>query len=83
ETTERLVFNKLLTGGFRLGVSRKLMTRGLAQATGQDEAELAHRLMGDWQPDTTSYNALIMASDPSAGLSRPYPFCLAHALEGV
>ena len=83
ETTERLVFNKLLTGGFRLGVSRKLMTRGLAQATGQDEAELAHRLMGDWQPDTTSYHALIMASDPSAGLSRPYPFCLAHALEGA
>ena len=83
EAPERLVFNKLLTGGFRVGISRKLMTRGLAQATGQDEAELAHRLMGDWHPDTTSYAALIEAPDPSAGLSRPYPFCLAHALEGA
>lgn len=81
EAAERLVFNKLLTGGFRVGVSRKLMTRGLAQATGQDEAELAHRLMGDWTPETTTYRALIEAPDPSAGLSRPYPFCLAHALE--
>ncbi|WP_306115680.1 MULTISPECIES: ATP-dependent DNA ligase [unclassified Roseovarius] len=83
EAAERLVFNKLLTGGFRVGVSRKLMTRGLAQATGQDEAELAHRLMGDWTPETTTYRALIEAPDPSAGLSRPYPFCLAHALEGA
>ena len=83
EAAERLVFNKLLTGGLRVGVSRKLMTRGLAQATGQDEAELAHRLMGDWTPETTTYRALIEAPDPSAGLSRPYPFCLAHALEGA
>ena len=81
DAAERLVFNKLLTGGFRVGISRKLMTRGLAQATGQDEAELAHRLMGDWQPDTTTYQALIEAPDPSASLSRPYPFCLAHGLE--
>ena len=78
---ERLVFNKLLTGGFRVGISRKLMTRALAQATGRDEAELAHRLMGDWTPETTSYHALIEAPDDSAALSRPYPFCLAHGIE--
>ena len=41
--TERFVFNKLLTGGWRMGVSQKLMTRALAQATGIDEAELTHR----------------------------------------
>ena len=78
---ERLVFNKLLTGGFRVGVSRKLMTRALAQATGRDEAELAHRLMGDWTPDTTSWTTLIEAPDASADLSRPYPFCLAYGLD--
>ncbi|MEO0665027.1 MAG: ATP-dependent DNA ligase, partial [Pseudomonadota bacterium] len=33
DTTERFLFNKLLTGGFRVGVSQKLMTRALAQAT--------------------------------------------------
>jgi len=39
-TTERFLFTKLLTGGFRVGVSAKLMTRALAKATGQDEATL-------------------------------------------
>ncbi|PWJ19265.1 ATP-dependent DNA ligase [Jannaschia seohaensis] len=79
---ERFVFNKLITGGFRVGVSQKLMTRALAQATGIAEAELAHRLMGDWTPDSTSYTALIEAPDPEASLSRPYPFCLAYGVEG-
>jgi DNA ligase-1 len=78
---ERFVFNKLLTGGWRMGVSQKLMTRALAQATGLDEAELTHRLMGDWTPETTSYHALVEAPDPTADLSRPYPFYLAYQLE--
>lgn len=78
---ERLVFNKLLTGGFRVGISRKLMTRALSEATGQEEAALAHRLMGDWTPDTTTYHALIEAPDRGEVLSRPYPFCLAYGVE--
>ncbi|MEQ9259213.1 MAG: ATP-dependent DNA ligase [Roseovarius sp.] len=81
EAQERLVFNKLLTGGFRVGVSRKLMTRALSRATGQDEAELAHRLMGDWTPESTTWHTLIEAPDASADLSRPYPFCLAYGLD--
>ena len=81
-TAERFVFNKLITGGFRMGVSQKLMTRALSRATGIEEAELAHRLMGDWAPDTTSFEALILSPDPSADLSKPYPFYLAYQLEG-
>ncbi|MEM6589565.1 MAG: ATP-dependent DNA ligase [Pseudomonadota bacterium] len=83
DAPQRLVFNKLLTGGFRVGISRKLMTRALAQATDRDEAELAHRLMGDWTPDTTSWDTLIEAEDKSADLSRPYPFCLAYGLDDM
>ena len=79
--TERFVFNKLITGGFRMGVSQKLMTRALSQATGTPEAELAHRLMGNWQPDTTTWAQLIEADDPLADASKPYPFYLAYALE--
>jgi hypothetical protein len=63
--TERFVFNKLLTGGWRMGVSQKLMTRALAQATGIDEAELTHRLMGDWSPDTVTW------AEPDRG-ARPH-----------
>ena len=79
--TERFVFNKLITGGFRMGVSQKLMTRALSRATGIEEAELAHRLMGDWTPARTSFEALILAPDPEADLSKPYPFYLAYQLE--
>ncbi|MGL4309647.1 MAG: ATP-dependent DNA ligase [Paracoccaceae bacterium] len=79
--TKRFLFNKLLTGGFRMGVSQGLMTRALSQATGLAEAELAHRLMGGWLPEATSFAALIHSNDGMADLSRPYPFCLAHPLE--
>jgi DNA ligase-1 len=82
DATERFLFNKLITGGFRIGVSRKLMTRALAQATGQDEAVLAHKLMGNWTPETTTYQALIETDDPAADASRPYPFYLAHQIDG-
>ncbi|WP_424975099.1 ATP-dependent DNA ligase [Dinoroseobacter sp. S124A] len=79
--TEAFVFNKLITGGFRMGVSTKLMTRALSQATEIPEAELAHRLMGDWTPETTSFEALVLTRDPEADLSKPYPFYLAYGLE--
>ena len=79
--TERFLFNKLITGGFRVGVSQKLMTRALSNATGKPEAELAHRLMGNWHPDDTTWHSLIEAEDASADASRPYPFYLAHPLE--
>ncbi|MDP4991721.1 MAG: ATP-dependent DNA ligase, partial [Marivita lacus] len=81
DATERFLFNKLITGGFRIGVSQKLMTRALAQATGQIEASLAHRLMGGWTPETTSYHDLIEAEDAEADDSRPYPFYLAYQME--
>ncbi|HDR29217.1 ATP-dependent DNA ligase [Rhodovulum sp.] len=80
--TERFLFNKLITGGFRVGVSQTLMTRALARATGIAEADLAHRLMGDWTPATTTWAALIETPDPAAALSRPYPFYLAYQIEG-
>jgi DNA ligase-1 len=78
---ERFLFNKLITGGFRMGVSQGLMTRALAQATGIDEALLAHRLMGDWTPGRTSYAALIQTNDGAGDGARPYPFALAAPLE--
>ncbi|MGB5820176.1 MAG: ATP-dependent DNA ligase [Saonia sp.] len=78
---ERFVFNKLITGGFRIGVSQKLMTRALAMATGIDEDVLAYKLMGDWSPKTTTFQQLILEENPSDYLSKPYPFYLAYALE--
>jgi DNA ligase-1 len=78
--TERFLYNKLLTGGFRMGVAQGLLTRALAQATGVEEATLAHRLMGNWDPAQMTFPSLI-AGD-TGGDARPYPFALASQLEG-
>ncbi|APX24060.1 MULTISPECIES: ATP-dependent DNA ligase [Salipiger] len=83
DETGRFLSNKLITGGFRIGVSRKLMTRALALATGQDEAALALRLMGDWTPQSTTWHDLVESPDPQEDESRPYPFYLAYQLDGT
>ncbi len=77
----RFVFTKLLTGGFRIGISQKLMTKALSQVTEVPEDELAYRLMGDWSPATTSFEELIFGRNEQAYVSKPYPFYLAYALE--
>ncbi|MGB6152991.1 MAG: ATP-dependent DNA ligase [Pricia sp.] len=78
---ERFVFTKLITGSFRIGVSQKLMTRALAKATEIDEDILAYKLMGNWNPDTISFQELILEENESDYLSKPYPFYLAYAIE--
>ncbi len=78
---ERFVFNKLITGGFRIGVSQKLMTRALSKATGIDEDILAYKLMGKWDPATISFRKLILQENEDDYLSKPYPFFLAYAVE--
>ena len=79
---ERFVFNKLLTGGFRVGVSQKLMARAVSLVVDKPETEIAHRLMGAWDPNQNTWYDLIEAEGLGADQSRPYPFCLAHAVEG-
>ena len=69
ELTSRQLFlwNKLLTGSFRVGVSQRLVVRALGRMSGVEEAALAHRLMGRWQPTARAYQALF---DPHR-LARP------------
>ncbi|EKQ68075.1 ATP-dependent DNA ligase [Leptolyngbyaceae cyanobacterium JSC-12] len=83
---EVFVLNKLLTGAFRVGVSGKLVIKGLAAASGVAEAVLTHRLMGDFEPTVEFYRALIQQEEPAGTAiapapSQPYPFFLASQLE--
>ncbi|WP_299221016.1 ATP-dependent DNA ligase [uncultured Aquimarina sp.] len=78
---ERFVFTKLITGGFRIGVSQKLMTRALSKATQIDEDILAYKLMGNWNPNTITFQDLVLEEKESDFLSKPYPFYLAYAIE--
>ena len=81
DQTERFIFNKLITGGWRMGVSQKLMTKALSQYTNIDENSLAHRLMGNWKPQETSFQKLVIQANEGENLSQPYPFYLAYPLE--
>ncbi|OIV41938.1 ATP-dependent DNA ligase [Flavobacterium johnsoniae] len=79
---ERFVFTKLITGSFRIGVSQKLMTRALSKAEDVDEDALAYKLMGNWNPNTITFQELILDEKSSDYLSKPYPFYLAYPIEG-
>ena len=78
---ERFVFNKLITGELRVGVSQSLVVRALSQATGIPATILAHRLTGTWAPSRESFEQLRSADGADADISQPYPFFLAHSLE--
>jgi DNA ligase-1 len=78
---ERIVWHKLLTGGCRVGVSRTLVARALAEVAGVDPAVMAHRLMGGPQADADSYRSLMTSEPTAADARRPYPFLLASAVE--
>ncbi len=77
----RFVLNKLLTGAFRVGVSRRLVVRALARVSGLDTAVVTHRLMGRWEPTPAFFGALLDPEDHGEDASRPYPFYLASPLE--
>lgn len=78
---ERFVLNKMMLGGFRIGVSQKLVVKALAKIYQKEESEISHRLMGNWTPQNTTWQELIEGVDPSLDRSKPYPFFLAHPVE--
>ena len=81
DNSQRFVCNKLITGAFRVGVSQRLVTRALSQMSGIDAAVIAHRLMGDWTPDTETYHQILSTDTRDTNISRPYPFYLAYPLD--
>ncbi len=78
---ELFVFNKLITGSFRMGVSEKIVIKALAKHYKLDENVVAHRIIGKWDPQTTSISDLLTVADIRDDISRPYPFYLAYALD--
>ncbi len=78
---QRFLWNKLLSGGFRVGVSRQLVIRALAAHGNIEPAAVAHRLMGDWTPTPAFFQSLLVRDETDTSSSRPYPFFLAHAID--
>ncbi len=83
---QRLVYFKLITGGFRVGVSKLQVTQALAAVAGVDAPRVAQRLMGythiGAQPSAADYAALVAPESPTEQnpqtSGQPYPFFLAH-----
>jgi DNA ligase 1 len=75
------LYMKLVTGGFRIGVSQQLVIKALAEVSGIEATMLAHRLTGNWEPTAEFYTQLLQADASTQDLSKPYPFFLAYALE--
>lgn len=79
---QRFIWNKLITGEFRVGISQKLVLRAIAEVSGIPVEVIAHRQMGQWEPTADFYRQLLHAEPEDADRSRPYPFFLAYPIEG-
>jgi DNA ligase-1 len=83
-----MVCLKLITGSFRVGVSKLLVTRALAALAEIDSKRVAQRLVGytdlSHRPSAEGYLKLIAEESDDEHAQRggqPYPFFLAHALQ--
>jgi DNA ligase-1 len=78
---EQFVFNKLITGAFRIGVSQKMMVNALAKTVSLTSSVIAHRISGNWDPVNSGFNQLLSEESIAIDHSKPYPFYLAYAFE--
>lgn len=78
---ELMLFHKLISGAFRMGVSRGLVVRALSEATGLDAALLDHRLLRGWEPNEQEFKRLTDADGAHDDHAIPYPFYLASPIE--
>jgi DNA ligase-1 len=78
---ERFVFNKFITGSFRIGVSQKTIVNALAKVVELSPSVIAHRISGNWDPVITTFKDLLSESASLSDFSKPYPFYLAYAID--
>jgi DNA ligase 1 len=82
QANECFVLNKLITGGFRIGVSQNTMVNALAKTLQIEASAIAHKISGNWSAATISWQQLLLEkNDVLADSSKPYPFYLAYAVE--
>ncbi len=83
----RFLLTKLIGGGFRVGVSKLLVQRALAEVAGIDPKLVAQRMMGytdaKQMPDAARYAQLLASAGDHAptDAGQPYPFFLSHQLD--
>jgi DNA ligase-1 len=78
---QRLLFNKMLTGELRIGVSQRTVQNVLVEMSDVDIARIAQRMIGTWTPSAAFLAKLLSSQDSPADRAQPYPFYLASPLE--
>ena len=87
DSSGRFLLVKLIGGGFRVGVSKLLVQRAVAEHAGLDAKQVAQRMMGYTDarstPSAERFAALVSAAaQPAMDAGQPYPFFLAHPMQG-
>ena len=80
---QRLLFNKLITGALRVGVSQRLVQQALAEMSGIEISRLAQRMLGAWKPTPQALADLLTMQELPGDRRQPYPFFLASPLENT
>ena len=80
---QRLVWNKMITGDLRVGISRQTIIRALGELAGLEGTVISHRLMGAWEPTGEFFRWLLSPDRGEADVSRPYPLQLAFELDAM
>src|SRR5690606_13027179 len=80
---ERFIFNKLLGGSFRLGISTKGLINAISSYYNLEASAVSHSIMGEWTVENSKFEPLIHGEYIDSNLSKPYPFCLAYPIEDV
>jgi DNA ligase-1 len=82
---QRLVYNKLISGAFRVGISQLLVMRALSALSELPADIIAQRLMGEWEPTAEFFDRVTnhKLEEDETPIARPYPFHLAYQLDNT
>lgn len=81
DNNERILFNKLITGGFRKSVSVNIISKALSIFYDIEKTHFAHRLVGKWNPINSHFNELLLTENYKDYLSRPFEFMFTTELQ--
>ena len=79
---QRLVFNLLLSGRFRISLSKRTLIKALSRYSGIAETVLTYRLTQPWKTTPEDFQRLLAPETDDARSSQPYPFHLASPFNG-
>lgn len=81
--TQILLLNKIITRGYRVGVSKKTVVKAIANMSKANEQVIMQRMLGKWEPTKEFFDKLMQEKTKGENLKKPYPFYLASKLEST